>query len=147
MLLSFIVESIISCFGRTFRAPHHLGGCNFMDSFWEVMNWVTALRIQEPNRNATKNMKRRLVKGRSHDAQLQILFQLPQELVSFSLLFGEGNGNPLQYSCLENPREKGACWATWGNLVGNTLSYRVAQSRTWLKWLSSSSSPFYYLFP
>ena len=30
---------------------------------------------------------------------------------------GEGNGNPLQYSCLENPRDRGAWWATnspWG---------------------------------
>ena len=25
---------------------------------------------------------------------------------------GEGNGNPLQYSCLENPMDRGACWAT-----------------------------------
>ena len=25
---------------------------------------------------------------------------------------GEGNGNPLQYSCLENPTDGGACWAT-----------------------------------
>ena len=104
-----------------------------MDSIREVMNWVIALRIQGPDKSMAKSMKRGPVKRRSHDAQLHILFQLPQELVSFSLLFGEGNGNPLQYSCLENPREKGACWATWGNLVGNTLSYRVAQSRTWLK--------------
>ena len=44
---------------------------------------------------------------------------------------GEGNGNPLQYSCLENPRDGGAWWAA---------VYRVAQSRTRLKWLSSSSS-------
>ena len=50
----------------------------------------------------------------------------------FSLLcIGEGNGNPLQYSCLENPRDRGAWWAD---------VYGVAQSRTWLKWLSSSSS-------
>ena len=27
-------------------------------------------------------------------------------------LFGEGNGNPLQYSCLENPMDRGAWWAT-----------------------------------
>ena len=40
---------------------------------------------------------------------------------------GEGNGNPLQCSCLENPRDGGAV-------------YGVAQSRAWLKWLSSSSS-------
>ena len=43
---------------------------------------------------------------------------------------GEGNGNPLQCSCLENPRDRGAWWAA---------VYGVAQSWTWLKWLSSSS--------
>jgi len=45
--------------------------------------------------------------------------------------FGEGNGNPLQCSCLENPRDGGAWWA---------VVYGVTQSRTWLKWLTSSSS-------
>ena len=45
---------------------------------------------------------------------------------------GEGNGNPLQYSCLENPRDRGAWWAA---------VYGVAQSRTQLKQLSSRSSP------
>ena len=50
----------------------------------------------------------------------------------FSLsCIGEGNGNPLQCSCLENPRDDGAWWAA---------VYGVAQSQTWLKWLSSSSS-------
>ena len=47
---------------------------------------------------------------------------------------GEGNGNPLQYSCLENPRDRGACWAA---------VYGVAQSRTRLTRLSSSSTLFY----
>jgi len=50
----------------------------------------------------------------------------------FSLsCIGEGNGNPLQCSCLENPRDEGAWWAA---------IYGVAQSRTLLKRLSSSSS-------
>ena len=44
---------------------------------------------------------------------------------------GGGSGNPLQYSCLENPRDGGAWWAA---------VYGVAQSRTRLKKLSSSSS-------
>ena len=49
----------------------------------------------------------------------------------FSLLcIGEGNGNPLQCSCLENPRDGEAWWAA---------VYGVAQSWTRLKWLSSSS--------
>ena len=50
----------------------------------------------------------------------------------FSLsCIGEGNGNPLQCSCLENPRDEGAWWAA---------VYGVAQSRTRLKRLSGSSS-------
>ena len=44
---------------------------------------------------------------------------------------GEGNGTPLQCSCLENPRDGGTWWAA---------VYGVAQSRTQLKRLSSSSS-------
>ena len=40
---------------------------------------------------------------------------------------GEGNGNPLQYSCLENPVDRGALWAA---------VHRVAQSQTRLKQLS-----------
>ena len=50
------------------------------------MNWVIALSIQGPKRSAAKNMKRGLVKGKSHDAQLQILFQLSQAFASPSLL-------------------------------------------------------------
>ena len=50
----------------------------------------------------------------------------------FSLsCIGEGNGNPLQCSCLENPRDGRAWWAA---------VYGIAQSRTRLKQLSSSSS-------
>ena len=53
----------------------------------------------------------------------------------FSLsCIGEGNGNPLQCSCLENPRDWGAWWAA---------IYGVAQSWTGLKRLSSSSSSKY----
>ena len=49
----------------------------------------------------------------------------------FSLsCIGKGNGNPLQYSCLENPRDRQACWAA---------VYGVAQNRTRPTWLSSSS--------
>ena len=50
----------------------------------------------------------------------------------FSLsCIGEGNGKPLQCSCLENPRDGGSWWAA---------VYGVTPSRTRLKWLSSSSS-------
>ena len=47
----------------------------------------------------------------------------------FSLsCIGEGNGNSLQCSCQENPRDRGALWAA---------VYGVTQSRTWLMWLRS----------
>ena len=46
---------------------------------------------------------------------------------------GEANGNPLQCSCLENPRDGGAWWAAVSG---------VAQSRTRMKRLSSSSSDY-----
>ena len=43
-------------------------------------------------------------------------------------IIGEGNGNPLQYSCLENAMDGGAWWAT---------VHWVAKSQTHLKWVST----------
>ena len=63
--------------------------------------------------------------GEESDTTKQLYFH-------FSLsCIGEGNGNPLQCSCLENPRDRGAWWAAVSG---------VAQRRTRLKSLSSSSS-------
>ena len=53
-----------------------------------------------------------------------------------SSTFGEGNGNPLQCSCLENPRDWGAWWAAVSG---------VAQSRTRLRWLSSTICKAYWI--
>ena len=48
---------------------------------------------------------------------------------------GEGNGTPLQCSCLENPRDGGAWWAA---------VYGVTQSQTWLKWLAKCYADFFW---
>ena len=62
------------------------------------------------------------------------LLEFTQTHFHFSLsCIGEGNGNPFQCSCLENPRDGGAWWA---------VVYGVAQSLTRPKRLSSSSSMF-----
>jgi len=58
------------------------------------------------------------------------------------MYLGEGNGNPLQYSCLENPMDGGAWWGA---------AYGVTQSRIQLEQLSSSSggvyvSPYIYVY-
>ena len=64
--------------------------------------------------------------GSGRDTTERLHFHFPPSRI------GEGNGNPLQCSCLENPRDGGAWWAA---------VYGVAQSRTRLKkQLSSSSS-------
>ena len=75
---------------------------------------------------------------------LKIIIVLWQILNKKQLViqFREGNGNPLQYSCLENPVDRGAWWAA---------VYGVAQSWTRLKWLSmhacigeGNGNPFQY---
>jgi len=57
---------------------------------------------------------------------LPVHHQLP-EFTQIHVHDRERNGNALQYSCLENPADRGAWWAA---------VHRVAQSRTWRKWLS-----------
>ena len=64
-------------------------------------------------------------------------YEVDLKIESHCFSFGEGNGNPLQCSCLENPRDGGAWWAA---------AYGVTQSQTRLKRLSSSSSSFSLVF-
>ena len=55
-----------------------------------------------------------------HEFEQALGVVIDREAFSLSCI-GEGNGNPLQYSCLENPRDGGAWWAA---------IYGVSQSRT-----------------
>ena len=64
--------------------------------------------------------------------------QLTHSFLGSLLCCGEGNGNPLQYSCLENPRDGGAWWAAVSG---------VAQSRTRLKQLSSLAATVLWAMP
>ena len=73
-------------------------------------------------------------RGRKHQPEMTLSFRTETREDEFLwgcliIIIGEGNGNPLQCSCLE--RDGGAWWAS---------VYGVAQCRTRLKWLSSSSS-------
>ena len=83
------------------------------------MDWLDLLAVQ-----GTLNS---LFQHHSSKASIHFPFSLS--------CIGEGNGNPLQCSCLENPREGGASWAA---------VHGVAQSRTRLKRLSSSRRCFLY---
>ena len=67
--------------------------------------------------DCSHEIKRRLLLGR-------------KVMTNLDSVFGEGNGSPLQCSCLENPRDGGA----WRAAI-----YGLAQGRTRLKRLSSSS--------
>ena len=94
--------------------------------------------------DCSHEIKRRLLLGRkaitdldsilkSRDITLPTKVHLVKAVVFLVVMYGcrEGNGNPLQYSCLENPMDGGAWWAA---------VYGIAQSQTRLKQLSSSSS-------
>ena len=74
---------------------------------------------------------RRSLVGCSPWGCLRVGHDWATSLSLFLSRIGEGNGNPLQCSCLENPRDRGAWWGA---------VYGVAQSRTRLKRLSSSNS-------
>ena len=74
--------------------------------------------------------RRSLVSCKESDTTERLHFHLSLSCI------GEGNGNPLQCSCLENPRDGGAWWAT---VFGVSLSW------TRLKRLSSSSRGFFYI--
>ena len=118
--------------------PHVLGvvpGC-YPRPVHSSLHWFTS-----PSRKPEKNLPISLNTSKSHGRRSLVCCSpwgreesdTTERLhFHFSLsCIGEGNGNPLQCSCLENPRDGGAWWAA---------VYEVAQSRTQQKRLSNSSS-------
>ena len=116
--------------------------CPFEEAYqfvsWRVLNWAGLVTM---SRRRQWHPAPVLFPGKSHGRRSLMdcspwgryeLDTTERLHFHFSLsCIGEGNGNPLQYSCLENPRDGGAWWAA---------VYGVTQSQTRLKWLSSSSS-------
>ena len=51
-----------------------------------------------------------------------------QNLLLYSSTFGEGNGTPLQYSCLENPMDRGAWWAAVHGVTTEQLHFHFSLS-------------------
>ena len=98
---------------------HHLWGTSIykaMAPHSSTLAWKIP-RMEEPGRLQSMGSLRVRTTERLH--------------FHFSLsCIGGGNGNPLQCSCLENPRDRGSWWAA---------IYGVAQTQKRLKWLSSSS--------
>ena len=90
--------------------------------------WVQSLGWEDPQRRAWQPTPV-FLPGESH-GQRSLASYRPwghTELDTTEWLIGEGNGNPRQYSCLENPIDRGAWWAA---------VHGVAQSQTQLKQLS-----------
>ena len=127
-------------FTRTTRASTHQGHCNFKCNEvpnLDFFNWNIKSKYQRRQWHPTPV----LLPGKSHGRR-SLVGCSPwgseesdtTEQLHFHFLLsclGEGNGNPLQCSCLENPRERGA----WRAAI-----YGVAQSWTRMKRLSSSGS-------
>ena len=54
---------------------------------------------------------------------------------------GEGNGNPLQYSCLENPMDRGAWWATVHRVAESNRTEGLTFTHHWLTLLRTWNEP------
>ena len=117
---------------------HYWWKCKFVQPLWgTVWRFLKKLKIELPWQWHPTPV---LLPGKSHGRRslvgcspwgLEELDTTERLPFHFSLsCIGEGNGNPLHCSCLENPRDRGAWWAA---------VYGVTQSWTWLKRLSSSS--------
>ena len=103
----------------------HLGNGSSSDMYWRRQRQPTPVLLPGKSHG-----RRSLVGCSPWGRKESDVTEQHQFHFSFSCT-GEGNGNPLQCSCLENPRDGGAWWAA---------VHGVAQSRTRLKLLSSSSS-------
>ena len=121
------VQSSKSALAQT-ESPYNcltLHLCIFVSHFWRRRWHPTPVLLPGKSRGWRSLVGCSPWDRRESDATERLHFH-------FSLsCIGEGNGNPLQCSCLENPRDGGAWWAA---------IYGVAQSRTRLKRLSSSRS-------
>ena len=95
---------------------------------FELWHWRRLLRVPWMTRRSKQAIKKEI-----KSMQEIVSKEIKTERLHFDFSLacvGEGNGNPLQCSCLENLRDGGAWWAA---------IYGVSQSRTRLKQLSSSS--------
>ena len=127
----------------------HLKGVHLFEQQWEQrIGLMFSFKIKEPNEDTWRRQWHPtpvLLPGKSHGWRSLVgcnpcgrqESDMTEQLhFHFSLsCTGEGNGNPLQCSCLENPRDGGAWWAA---------IYGVAQSQTRLKWLSSNEDTTLY---
>ena len=109
---------------------------NSMEVPQKIKNIITIWSSNPISGCISKGNKNRILKRYLHSHIYCIIIYNSQNIETEQLHFhfslsciGEGNGNPLQCPCLENPRDRGASWAA---------VYGVAQSRTRLKRLSSS---------
>ena len=106
------------------------------DDLWHSLSNVSH-RLSYRRLLVSLNSEKLIMKAYKEPGRLQSMGSKESDTTEwlhfdFSLsCIGEGNGNPLQCSYLENSRNRGAWWAA---------VYGVAQTRTWLKRLSSSSS-------
>ena len=98
--------------------------------FWGCLLWLTEKAVATHSSTLAWKIPWTEEPGRLQSTGSRIVRQDWATSLSLSCI-GEGNGNPLQCSCLENPRDRGAWWAD---------IYEVAQSQTRQKRLSSPST-------
>ena len=106
--------------------------CRKSTALWVSWFWTSSLQDGEGNGTHSSTLAWK-IPWTEEPGRLQSMgsLRVRHNWVTSLSRIGGGNGNPLQCSCLQNPRDGGARWSA---------IYGVAQSWTWLKQLSSSSS-------
>ena len=100
----------------------------FDESEWR--NWKYGLKL---NIQKTKIMASGSITSRQIDGE-KIETVIDSSFLGLKITAGEGNGNPLQHSCLENPKDRGAWWATV-HKVGKSWTRLTKQQQRILLWL------------
>ena len=136
ILLARVLECVASAFSEMhilmWKRPNFLNsGCNILQDYLTLFLWS-----QSHKRISSKDwVSIWVVRNDAVNRYLSMnVYGLPQWLSGkesacnsgeMGLIFGfgrstgGGNGNPLQYSCLENPMDRGACWATIHGVTKN----------------------------
>ena len=127
-----LITKVSSYWSCTIHCIHILSLEHNSNLVKSILTWFVHFQRWENKDSETKSLSHTYSKCQA--SQLALVVKNPPDNAGDEGLIpvlerssGEGHGNPLQYSCLENPTERG----TW-----QTTVHSVAKSQTWLKWLS-----------
>ena len=87
--------------------PRHAGGLAEPNAVWRTLPWYLGIWPDQRRKFIVEDVNIKILQEILEDHD----YFWPKQLKWPANIWGEGSGNPLQYSCLENPMDRGAWWA------------------------------------